>query len=108
MKKGEIWFLELPFKDGREQRGTRPCLILANTTTDMIVVAPLTSNIQALRFPYAVEIKKSEKNGLSSDSIVLVFQVQSLDKRRFINRVGIVEDICLKKVEETIRAMLQL
>lgn len=108
MKKGEIWFLELPFKNGREQRGTRPCLILANTTTDMIVVTPLTSNIQALRFPYTVEIKKSEKNGLSSDSVVLVFQIQSLDKMRFTNRIGIMEDFCLKKVEETLKAMFQL
>ncbi|MBS3134316.1 type II toxin-antitoxin system PemK/MazF family toxin [Candidatus Woesearchaeota archaeon] len=108
MKKGELWVLELPFLNGREQRGTRPCLILADTKTDMIVVIPLTSNLQALRFPHTVEIKKSGENKLEKDSIALIFQIQSLDKKRFINKIGVLEDYYLSKVDEVLKRLIQL
>ena len=59
MKKGEIWILKLPSKGGKEQKGIRPGIIIANTKTSMIVTLPLTSNLQALRFPNTIEIKNS-------------------------------------------------
>ena len=57
MKKGEIWLIELPSADGREQVGNRPAIIMAETGVVNIVI-PLTSNIQALRFPHTIEIKQ--------------------------------------------------
>ncbi len=108
MKKGEIWIIELPFKNGREQSGTRPCIIISDTKTDMVIVIPLTSNIQALRFPNTLEIKKSLENNLEKDSIALIFHIQSLDKKRFINKVGILEDHYLKKIDELLKKLIEL
>ena len=72
MKKGELWILKLPFTNGKEQRGKRPALILADTKTNLVIVIPLTSNPQALRFPYTLEIKKSKDTNLEKDSIALI------------------------------------
>jgi mRNA interferase MazF len=86
MKRGEIWIVEFPFANGKEQRGRRPCLVLAETKTDIVIVVPFTSNLYALRFPYTVEIKKSKENGLEKDSVALVFHVQALDRKRFVSK----------------------
>ena len=106
MKKGEIWILNLPFGKGREQYGTRPGLVMAETKIGLIVTIPLTSNIQALRFSHVLDIKKSQKNGLDKDSVALVFQIQSLDKKRFVNKIGELEDLKLKEVDGILKKLL--
>ncbi len=108
MNKGEVWIVELPLKKGKEQRGTRPALILADTKTDLIIVIPLTSNLQALRFPYTIEIKKSNKNNLDENSVALLFQVQSIDKRRLIKKIGIVEENYLNEIDEHLKSLIKL
>jgi mRNA interferase MazF len=74
----------------------------------MVVVIPLTSNLQALRFPFTVEIKKSKVNGLEKDSIALVFQIQSLDNKRFINKIGVLESSYVSKIDEALKNLIQL
>lgn len=106
MKKGEIWILDFPSKGAREQRGVRPGLVLADTKTDLIFTIPLTSNVQALRFPNTVEIKKSEVNGLEKDSVALVFQLQSLDKKRFLTKIGEVEKEPMEKIDSELKRLL--
>jgi len=107
MEKGELWILKLPFKNGKEQRGIRPCLVIGDTQI-MTSVIPITSNLQALRFPYTIEIKKSKENGLEKNSIALVFQVQSLDKKRFVNKIGILEHSCISQINDMLRKLFQL
>lgn len=106
MKKWEIWIISLPFGNGREQRGVRPCIILADTGIGMILVIPLTSSFAALRFPHTVEINKSEKNGLEKDSIALVFQIQSIDANRFINKIGELEESYCIKITDNLNKIL--
>lgn len=108
MKKGEIWILNLPFGDGREQSGIRPCLVMGDTKVGMILTIPLTSSIQALRFPYTLEIKKSQKNGLDKDSIAMIFQIQSLDRKRFVKKIGELEEVKLNEVNGMLRSLLNL
>jgi len=60
MNKGEIWLVEFPSTNGHEQSGTRPVIVLADIKIISIIL-PLTSNIQALRFPYTLEVKPSKK-----------------------------------------------
>ena len=108
MKKGELWILKLPFIDGKEQRGKRPALILADTKTNLVIVIPLTSNPQALRFPHTLEIKKSKDNNLERDSIALIFQIQSLDKKRFVNKIGVLEDSYMGQIEKILKKIFQI
>jgi len=108
VKKGDIWVLNFPSKEGREQKGIRPALIIAYSEINMISVIPFTTNFSALRFPYTLEVKKSEKNNLESDSIALVFQIQSLDARRFLRKIGEIDESDIKNVDYVIRKYLKL
>ena len=107
MKKGEIWLVELPSADGREQVGSRPAIIIAETEVVNIIL-PLTSNIQALRFPHTIEIKPSKKNNLNSISVGLVFQIRALDKKRFKNKLGELDEKNLKEADTMLKKMLNL
>ena len=82
MNKGEIWLVELPSTDGREQAGMRPAVILADTNVNVAVVVPITSNIQALRFPHTIELRPSKHNGLLAVSVLLAFHVRAVDRKR--------------------------
>ena len=108
MKKGEIWLVELPFPLGHEQTGTRPAIIMSDLEADISIVIPLTSNIQALRFPHTLEIKKSTNNGLETDSIALVFQLRAIDKSRLRKRLGNLETTILTKIDGMIRKLLNI
>lgn len=108
MKKGEIWLIEIPLGEGREQIGLRPGIILADVTKDIMIVVPLTSHKQALRFPYSFEIKKSEITNLDFDSIALVFQIRAIDKKRLFERLGSLENKDLINLDNTIKNLFKL
>ena len=108
MKKGEIWLVELPSTDGREQGGLRPVIFLADAEANISIIVPFTSNIQALRFPHTIEIKPSKSNGLTSLSIALIFQVRAIDKKRLKNKIGDLENHILKEVDNVLKKILQL
>ncbi len=108
MEKGEIWLINLPVKGGREQFGLRPSIILADTETDLTLVMPLTSNLQALRFPHTLLIKKSKFNGLESDSVALLFQITAVDKIYFKNKIGELEEAFIKKLDDLLIRLLKI
>ena len=107
MNKWEIWLVEIPSSNGSEQAGTRPAIILADVS-NLTVIVPLTSNIQALRFPYTLEIKPSNLNGLVSVSIALLFQIRAIDKLRLKKKIGNLEDTILHTLDNMLKKMLQL
>ena|SRR3989344_4275160 len=108
MNKGEIWLLELPSLSGHEQSGKRPSIILACTDIGMVTIIPLTSNPLANRFPHIYQIKKSQANKLEKDSIALIFQIQTLDKKRFLKKIGMVEESYLKEIDKILKEFLKL
>ncbi|MEK6914480.1 MAG: type II toxin-antitoxin system PemK/MazF family toxin [Nanoarchaeota archaeon] len=109
MNKGEIWIVDFPSRDGREQIGTRPSIVIGDTGTSLVLAIPLTSNLQALtNLPYTIKISKSKDNRLDKDSIALILQLQTLDKKRFISKIGILEENYLNEIDREIRKLLQL
>lgn len=108
MKKGEIWLVELPSTNGHEQIGTRPAVVLSETEADIAIIIPLTSNIQSLRFPHTIEIKPSNKNGLSVVSVALTFQIRAIDKKRLKKKIGEVEDKTMNEIDISLRKILIL
>ena len=109
MKKGDIWVVKLPSKFGREQSGTRPGIVIADTKTDLVLIIPLTSNLGALKkLPFTFEIKKSSNNGLEKDSVALIFQIQSLDRKRFLSKIGELDNTEVEIINQAIRKMLSL
>ncbi len=109
MEKGEIWIVQFHSKDGKEQKGIRPAIIVANTKTDLILLIPLTSNLNALKkLPFTLEIRKSNANKLEKDSVALVFQLQALDKKRLLSKIGNIENYYLTDINKIIKNLLKL
>ena len=108
MKKGEIWILDIPSANGREQQGKRPAIVLAESNTNLVTVIPLTSNLNALKFNNTLKIIKSEENRLDKNSIALIFHIQSLDKRKFIMKIGFLEKIYTDEIDWRLKNYLNL
>ena len=115
MNKGDVAYFDLgnpPGGSGREQAGTRPAIIISGGSTDrgnpMVTVVPLTTNSTTTKFPHTQLITSSKDNGLSTDSVALIFQIRSLDKRRIKNIVGKLSPKNLKRVEQHLSTLLSL
>ena len=107
MKKGEIWIVELPSSNGYEQKGTRPAIVFAEIG-QLAIVIPVTSNVQALRYPYTTEIHPSNANGLSELSIALTFHLRALDKKRLQKKIGHLEPETLDQINLFLKKLLQV
>jgi mRNA interferase MazF len=108
MKKGEIWLVELPTTNGHEQEGYRPAMVLAEAEANIAIIVPFTSNLQALRFPDAIEVKPSNGNGLSAISVALIFQVRAIDKKRLKTKIGELETQLIKNLDAILKRLLSL
>ncbi len=107
----EIWQVDVTYTDsqGHEQKGVRPCLIIKEFKTgDMVLLIPFTGELGAHRFPYTTKIKRNNKNGLSSDSIALVFQMKSISKNRFKYKRGIISNSKYNEIETHIKNIFRL
>ena len=90
MPRGDVLLVNLPPSDRREQSGRRPVVAVQadQAGEPMLMIAPVTSNLGALRFAYAVRVEPSHENGLTAPSVVMVFQMRAIDKVRIIRRIG--------------------
>lgn len=93
MKKGEIYYANLLPSIGSEQQGTRPALIIQNDVgnehSNTVIVAMITGKAKK-PLPTHVSINNTEC-GLPENSVVMLEQIQTLDKQRlgtFIGRVS--------------------
>jgi mRNA interferase MazF len=71
------------------------------------MIAPVTSNLKALRFAFAVQLEPSDENGLSETSVVMIFQMRAVDKSRILKKIGQLSDDKMKEVDAAIWAMLK-
>ncbi|MEK7608938.1 MAG: type II toxin-antitoxin system PemK/MazF family toxin [Patescibacteria group bacterium] len=108
MKKGEVWIVELLLTSEHEQVGTRPAIVLADTRSPVVVVAPLTANLQALRFPFTLLVSPSRLNGLNTDSVALVLHLRAIDRKRLKNKIGLIEKSTLKEIDKVLRRLLMI
>ena len=92
-KRGDVYLVSFDPTRGAEIRKTRPALILqndiANEHSDVTIVAAITSQFDDRLYPTEVLIKATE-GGLASNSVALLNQIRSIDKRRLIKRLGLI------------------
>ena len=115
MTRGDIVLVNLPQAAdgaGHEQVGTRPALVVQDDATSetlsVIMILPFTSNLKAQRFPYTILIQPSTRNGLSTPSVLLVFQLRAIDKKRVTKKIGDLEDELMLKVNAEMKDLLGL
>jgi len=89
-KRGEVYLVSFDPALGAEIQKTRPALILQNDIgnrhSPVTIVAAITSNVQR-QSPTGVLVKAPE-GGLTVDSVVLLNQIRTVDKRRLVKRLG--------------------
>lgn len=109
MKAGEIYWVTFPARGGHEQAGRRPAIILqgasASALLPTVLVVPLTTQLDALRFPGTVLIETSSQNRLPRPSAALVFQLTAIDRRQVGNHLGNLNNEELTAIWTTLDAM---
>ena len=73
----------------------------------MLMVAPVTSNLAALRFAFSVRVEPSAENGLTLPSVVMVFQMRAIDKARIIRGIGQLSQTDMTRIDAEIWRMLK-
>lgn len=91
IKRGDIFYADLSPVVGSEQGGLRPVLIVQNDVgnrySPTVIAAAITSKLGKAKLPTHIDIQASEV-GLSKDSVVLLEQIRTLDKRRLREKMG--------------------
>ena len=91
IKRGEIYYADLSPVVGSEQGGVRPVLIvqndIGNRYSPTVIAAAITSQQEKSNLPTHIKLKSSGC-GLSKDSIVLLEQVRTIDKKRLKEKMG--------------------
>jgi mRNA interferase MazF len=96
---GEVCWVDLPARGGHAQAGRRPAIILQDVTTlPTTLIVPLTTQLDALRFPGTVLVEPDAKNGLRLPSVALVFQLTAVDNRFITGKVGSISDKILEEI----------
>ena len=111
VKRRDIYYADLSPVVGSEQGGVRPVLIVQNNVgnkfSPTVIAAAITSQINKAKMPTHIEID-ADDYGLSKDSVILLEQVRTIDKRRLKERIGHLNDHLMNRVNEAIEISLGL
>ena len=104
VKRGELYYADLSPVVGSEQGGVRPVLVvqndIGNKYSPTIIAAAVTSKINKARLPTHIELPSAY--GLVKDSVILLEQIRTLDKRRLKERIGELPPATMQRVNEAI------
>lgn len=105
VRRGDIYYADLSPVVGSEQGGTRPVLIVQNDTgnrhSPTVIAAAITSQTGKAKLPTHINIAGGSV-GLSKDSIILLEQIRTIDKRRLKEKMGHLDEGTMHKVDEAI------
>ena len=105
IKRGDIYYADLSPVVGSEQGGMRPVLIVQNNVgnrfSPTVIAAAITSQLNKAKLPTHIEIE-ARTYGLSKDSVVLLEQVRTLDKRRLREKMGRLDESVMERVDDAI------
>ena len=91
VKRGDLYYADLSPVVGSEQGGVRPVLIVQNNVgnkySPTIIAAAVTSQLEKTKLPTHIMLEAG-KYGLPKDSVVLLEQIRTLDKRRLKEKIG--------------------
>ena len=111
IKRGDIYYAELNPVVGSEQGGTRPVLIISNDIgnrhSPTVIIAAITSRVQTkAKLPIHTTVKDFE--GLDKDSIVLLEQIRTVDKKRLKQHMGMMPVEIMARVDKALAISLSM
>lgn len=111
IKRGDIYYADLSPVVGSEQGGVRPVLIVQNNVgnkySPTVIAAAITSQINKAKMPTHIEL--SAKNyGLTKDSVILMEQIRTIDKRRLKEKMGTLDKRSINQVNNALNVSFGL
>ena len=111
VRRGDIYYADLSPVVGSEQGGIRPVLIvqndIGNRYSPTVIAAAITSQTGKNKLPTHIEVQsqaspQGDGNGLAKNSIILLEQIRTIDKRRLKEKMGHLDESTMHKVDEAI------
>ena len=105
IKRGDIYYADLSPVVGSEQGGVRPVLIIQNDVgnrySPTVIAAAITSKLGKARLPTHIDVY-ANRVGLAKDSVVLLEQIRTIDKKRLGEKMGHLDDDVMRAVDDAI------
>lgn len=111
ISRGDLIYADLSPVIGSEQGGVRPVLVIQNDIGNKFspttIVAAITSVKNKSNLPTHVKIG-DKSSGLPKESVILLEQIRTIDKKRLKDKIGRVSDDFMKTIDEALRISLNL
>ena len=105
VRRGDIYYADLSPVVGSEQGGLRPVLIIQNDVgnkySPTVIAAAITSRMSKARLPTHIDVY-ADRVGLQKDSVILLEQIRTLDKRRLKEKMGHLDEEMMDHVNTAI------
>ncbi len=105
VKRGDIYYADLSPVVGSEQGGVRPVLIVQNDVgnrySPTVIAAAITSKMGKTRLPTHIDVY-ADRVGLAKDSVILLEQIRTIDKKRLGEKMGHLDDAVMAEVDNAI------
>ncbi len=105
VKRGDIFYADLSPVIGSEQGGLRPVLIVQNDVgnkySPTVIAAAITSQISKTKLPTHIDVF-ADNVGLSKDSVILLEQIRTIDKKRLKEKMGHLDEASMSRVDDAI------
>lgn len=105
VRRGDIFYADLSPVIGSEQGGIRPVVIVQNDVgnkhSPTVIAAAITSRVDKTKLPTHIEVM-ADRFGLAKNSVILLEQVRTIDKKRLKEKMGHLEDETMEKVNNAI------
>ncbi|MGN0631388.1 MAG: type II toxin-antitoxin system PemK/MazF family toxin [Ruminococcus sp.] len=106
VRRGEIYYADLSPVVGSEQGGVRPVLIvqndIGNRHSPTVIAAAITSQKDKAKLPTHIPVS-ADSCGLTKDSIVLLEQIRTIDKRRLKDRMGELDTSSMTQINNALQ-----
>ncbi|MCL2254631.1 MAG: type II toxin-antitoxin system PemK/MazF family toxin [Lachnospiraceae bacterium] len=110
-KRGDIFYADLRPVIGSEQGGIRPVLIIQNDVgnkhSPTVICAAITSKMNKAKLPTHIELS-ALYNNMVKDSVILLEQLRTIDKRRLKEKVCHLDPAVMEKVNKGLLISLEL
>ena len=105
IRRGEIYYADLSPVVGSEQGGIRPVLIVQNDVgnkySPTVIAAAITSQHENARLPTHIELS-TQSSGLQKNSIVLLEQIRTIDKKRLKEKMGKLDSSSMNRIDNAL------
>ena len=112
LRRGEIYLCSFDPTVGHEIKKTRPALVIQNDVgnrySPLTIVAAITSTVSPVPYPIEVIIDPSAANGLDVRSSIRLDQIRTVDRRRLVRRLGVVDSSTMGMADEALKISLGL